>query len=324
MSQAQINATDLLCRLLDRDRPEINGHTLNTEHAEAAAHLQRERLLVLGPALDWVTCPECGIETARVVCELPQRDMELHCPACEEVVVTRALRETYKVALPRVVTAVLTGLNLSNRGLKPIIADMAWRLGTTEPTRGQPLTWYFARQLFRAQNAACLREHIALERSTTSCVILTSSELPLPPASPLIGFDVRTLSSVARIAQSRFEFFSERSVAVGPQVLPEARPGDSEATTLQYVRAHSKVFVDGIEHALEPRQQTILLALIDDLDHEIDKDALKTACGSQAQRFSPSKEFDRNPLVYKTFIRYLRDDARYALIIPDGDRTWLR
>ena len=51
---------------------------------------------------------------------------------------------------------------------------------------------------------------------------------------------------------------------------------------------------------------------------------LKTACGSQAQRFSPSKEFDRNPLVYKTFIRYLRDDERYALIIPDGDRTWLR
>jgi hypothetical protein len=45
---------------------------------------------------------------------------------------------------------------------------------------------------------------------------------------------------------------------------------------------------------------------------------------AQAQRFSPSKEFDRNPLVYKTFIRYLRDDERYALIIPDGDRTWLR
>lgn len=324
MSQAQIDATELLCRLLERDRPEINGHILTTDHAEASAHLRHERLLVLGSALDWVTCPECGIETARVVRELSQQRMTLRCPGCEDVVAARALRETHKVALPRVVTALLTGLNLSNHGLKPISTYAAWRLGTTEPTRGQPLTWYFARQLCRAQNAACLREHIALERTTTSCVVLTSSELPLPPASPLVGFDVRTLPSVARIAQSRFEFFSERSAAAGPQVLPEARPEVSAATTLQYVRAQGKVFIDGVEFALEPRQQSILLALIDDLDHEMDKDALKTACGSQAQRFSPSKEFDRNPLVYKTFIRYLRDDERYALIVPDGDRTWLR
>ncbi|AXW58076.1 hypothetical protein CJO93_12175 [Ralstonia solanacearum] len=39
--------------------------------------------------------------------------------------------------------------------------------------------------------------------------------------------------------------------------------------------------------------------------------------------FSPSKDFRRNPIVYQTFIRYLRDDECYALIIPDGDRDWL-
>ncbi|ANH36168.1 hypothetical protein A3768_5386 (plasmid) [Ralstonia solanacearum] len=26
---------------------------------------------------------------------------------------------------------------------------------------------------------------------------------------------------------------------------------------------------------------------------------------------------------HQTFIRYLRDDERYALIIPDDDRDWL-
>lgn len=311
MSQAQVDATALLCRMLERDKPEINGRALVTDHADAATHLLRERLLVLGRTLDWVTCPECGIETARVVRELSPDRIALRCPDCAEAQAPRRLRETHKVALQRVIAALLNGLGLSANGLKPIEHELTWRLGTTEPTRGKALTWYFARRLTRADVSVRLREQIALERTTTSCVVLTSSELPLPPAS----------------RQSRFEFFAERQALPGPQTIAEIDPLGHNAvamTTLQYVRAHGKVFVDGVEHALEPRQQSILLALIDDLDHEMDKDALKTACGSQAQRFSPSKEFDRNPLVYKTFIRYLRDDERYALIIPDGDRTWLR
>ena len=46
MSQAQVDATALLCRLLERDKPEINGQALVTDHADAATHLLRERLLV--------------------------------------------------------------------------------------------------------------------------------------------------------------------------------------------------------------------------------------------------------------------------------------
>ena len=327
MSQPQVDATALLCRLLERDKPEINGQALVTDHPDAATHLLRERLLVLGRTLDWVTCPECGIETARVVRELSPDRIALRCPDCAEAQAPRRLRETHKVALQRVISALLNGLGLSTNGLKPIDHELTWRLGTTEPSRGKALTWYFVRRLTRSDVAARLREQIALERTTTSCVVLTSSELPLPPASPMVEFDVRSLPSVARIGQSRFEFFAERQALPGPQTIAEVDPLGNNAvamTTLQYVHAHGKVFVDGVGHALEPRQQSILLALIDDLDHELDKDALKSACGSQAQRFSPSKEFDRNPLVYKTFIRYLRDDERYALIIPDGDRTWLR
>ena len=51
MSQTQVDATALLCRLLERDKPEINGQALVADHAHAATHLLRERLLVLGRAL---------------------------------------------------------------------------------------------------------------------------------------------------------------------------------------------------------------------------------------------------------------------------------
>jgi len=109
MSQTQVDATALLCRLLERDKPEINGQALVTDHADAATHLLRERLLVLGRTLDWVTCPECGIETARVVRELSPDTIALRCPACADVETPRRLRETHKVALQRVIAALLNG-----------------------------------------------------------------------------------------------------------------------------------------------------------------------------------------------------------------------
>ncbi|MGD7242963.1 hypothetical protein ACQCRW_25345, partial [Ralstonia pseudosolanacearum] len=146
---------------------------------------------------------------------------------------------------------------------------------------------------------------------------------PLPIGSPLAGFDVRTLRSVARIGQSRFEFFADRQAEPGAQQVDEAQPQARGQTTLRYVRTLGKAFIEGAEYPLEPRQQAMLLALINDLDHEMGKEALKIASGSQAQLFSPSKDFRRNPIVYQTFIRYLRDDECYALIIPDGDRDWL-
>jgi hypothetical protein len=146
MSQAQVNATALLCRLLERDKPEINGQALVTDHPDAATHLLRERLLVLGRTLDWVTCPECGIETARVMRELSPDRIALRCPDCAEAQAPRRLRETHKVALQRVIAALLNGLGLSANGLKPIDHELTWRLGTTEPTRGKALTWYFARR----------------------------------------------------------------------------------------------------------------------------------------------------------------------------------
>lgn len=118
---------------------------------------------------------------------------------------------------------------------------------------------------------------------------------------------------MGRVSQSTFTFFAHRQPISGPQILAEAAPG----TTLRYVRTAAEAFVDGVSYALEPRQQAMLLALIDDWDHEMDKDSLKRACGSQAQRITPSKVYERIPIVYQTFFRYQPMDDRYLLFIPE-------
>ena len=210
MSQAQVGATALFCRLLDLAKPEINGQSLLEGRDKVAAmHLLHERVLVLGKPLDWVTCPECGVETARIVREKSPGEFILHCPECADVVAPGHLRETYKVALQKFVSSLLNGLELSANGMKQIELDLIWRLGTTEKQRGKPVTWYFARRLHQPEIAIRLREQITTERTTQSCVILTSSEVPLPAGSALTEFDVRPLFTVGRVGQSKFEFFPD-------------------------------------------------------------------------------------------------------------------
>jgi len=320
MSQTQVNATELLCRVLERPRPEISGDALvGGEFGEAGAVLRRERILVHGTPLDWVNCPECRMGSARIVRELHQDSITVLCPECGEINAHRSVRETLTVPLQRFVTILATGLGLSNVGIKPIVRDTSWRLGTTEASRGKPHNWYFARRLHRGEVATRLREQIALDKALESNVILTSSDVPLPSGSVLTDADVRTLTQVGRIGQSRFEFFNDRNGAPQSQVLHEARPG----TTLRHVRNHGKAYIDGTAYELEPAQKRILIALIERFDHELGKNELKEACGSQAQTFKPTKVFERNPLVYEAFIRYQRNDEAYALTIPAEDHDWL-
>jgi len=320
MSQTQVEATELLCRLLEQPNAEINGQTLcEGDNSAKGRHLLHEKVLVSATPLEYVTCPECGIDLARVVREISHNNILLACSECGEITVSRLLQETYKPSLSKIIQFLLVGLRMTENGKKIIDPETSWRLGTNEPTRGKPLTWYFARHLHKPKVAQHLLEQIKLDKAIQSCRIITCSELPLPDGSPVKGLDVANLATIARIGQSKFEFFTDRMIALGPQILKDALP----ITTLLYVEPDSKVFIEGEAYDLEPRQRLILLALISDRDHEMDKDALKSACNSNAQRFSPSKEFDRIPIVYHTFIRFQRGDDRYALLIPEEDKNWL-
>lgn len=334
MSTAQIEATALLCRLLDFPEQRVNGKTVfEGEWSTAAQTLMEAGLLIKDEDLSSATCYDCWVELARVVEDPPKsysvRDGEVlqMCPECGPIVAPAYVRQTYRLALPRLITKLLVGLNFSPNGMKAIdkerIPDerawQLWRLGTGTAKRGKGVTWYFARHLHRMEVALRLHAQIAADQSLLSCVILTSSEVPLPRTSPLSGFDVRSLLTVGQIEAHSFTFFPDRHPAPGVQRLEEAAPG----TSLQYVKPEGLVYIDGEAIKLEPRERNLLMALIDDLDHEMDNASLRDKVGSVAEKFSPSKVFDRKPHVYRTFIRFLREDGRYQLQIPPEDRGWL-
>ena len=320
MSQSQIDATGLICQLLEKDKAEIDGQTLRSGANRAAAdHILRERLLVLGKPKDWVTCRECGIELAQVVRDISVYKVALRCPQCQDVAAARHLTDTHKVSLSKFIQSLMVGLDMKANSQYTIRDDQIWRLGTTQQGRTKVVTWYFARHLHRPEIAALLKEQIALDKTQTSCMVLTSSDVPLPAGSPLTGYDVRSLVTMGRVTQSKFDFISDRIGATGPQILDDATP----ETTLRYVESKSIAFVEGKKYDLTGNQQAILLALVRSRDHQLDKDALKDACRSEAQTFSPSKEFQRNKVVYDTFIAYRADDRVYALNIPEEDGNWL-
>lgn len=321
MSQSQIDATALICQLLEKDKAEIDGQTLRSgANSDAADHILRERLLVLGKPNDWVTCPECEIELAQVVRDIGVEKVALRCPQCQDVAAPRHLTSTHKVSFPKFIQSLLVGFDMKANSQYVIRDDKIWRLGTTQPGRAKVVTWYFARQLHRPEVAARLKEQISLDKTSTSCTVLTSSDVPLPAGSPLTGYDVRSLVTMGRVTQSKFDFLPDRLGATGPQNLEDAKPG----TTLRFVESKSLAFVEGVEYGLTGNQQKILLALIRARDHELDKDALKEACESQAQSFSPSKEFQRKNLaVYQTFVVHKPDDQVYALRISADDADWL-
>ena len=320
MSLAQINATSLLCHLLEQRKPEINGQELlDGDVGDAGRELLRERLLVIGRPLTWVTCAECGVALARVVRDNGSDQVLLRCDECGDVDARRSLTQTYKVSVSKVVDRLAISLNLPPSSRKAIVEERAWRLGSTEPARAKPITWYFARHLNDHVVARCLLEQVRADQASQSAKIITTTEVPLPPGSPLSDYSVSNLGAVARVSQSCFVFFPDRAKLPAPNI--PAQP--TRNTSLRDVRPHKVAYVDGTRYELEPIQVRILVALMDDRDHEMTGEALRTACHSDAAPFSPVKMFERNREVYKRFITYQRGDQVFALVISEEDRDWL-
>ena len=320
MSDTQLRATELLCQLLEQKKPEINGlELLQGQHADAGHELLRERLLVMGPGLNWVTCPECRVGLARVDRETGKDQVLLRCDDCADVVASREIVRTYRVSLTRMLNLISIGLNLQPAAHKVIDADRAWRLGSVTHSRKSPLTWYFARHLQDSTVAKRVLEQIRADQASQSARILTTSEVPLPEGSPLFDYSVTNLSTVGRLSRSSFTFFPERAQLPAENVAE----GPNYHTSLRYVREHDAAYVEGERYVLEPMQVKILRALMDDHDHQMAGMQLRDRCGSDAASFQPIKYFDRNKPVYQAFIRYLPSEKEYALVIPAEDRDWL-
>jgi hypothetical protein len=153
-----MNATALLCQLLEMNQPQINGAALvGPEHDQTGRELLHERLLGIGSSLAYVTCPECGVELARVVRQTGRDQIMLHCDECQEVTAGIALQQTYKVHLSKLIDRLADSLDLPPVSRKVINADKAWRLGVAETSRANAVTWYFARHLHTPVVAKCHR-----------------------------------------------------------------------------------------------------------------------------------------------------------------------
>lgn len=311
MSDKLVNATAVLCGLLEQKKPVINGSALlGGEFGEGGQELVRERMVVLGSALSYVTCPDCAIEMARVVRSVGVDQALLYCDECGEVNAGRELLQTYTVSLTRFVDRLAGSLELPPASRKAVDNEISWRLGIQEPKRGKAKTWYFARHLNDHAVAKRLLDQIRSDSAILSARIITSTELPLPGGSPLAGYDVKYLAAIARISQSRFIFFEDRAeIAV-------SQPEEVQApvTSLRYVRERAWAYVDGVKYELEGMQQKILLVLMDAHAHRLEGNEIGSRCDSDAFPFQPAKYFGRNNEVYKAFVHYVRGDKVYELI----------
>ncbi|GEM_PF-6575598 len=215
-----------------------------------------------------------------------------------------------------------TGLDLNRHQVECLVPDLAWRMGLVEERRVKPVTWYFARHLNLDTTAQRLLIHLSGHRADRSARILTSSPVPLPASSPLAQYEVVHLADLMRVSQNRFEFFTNR--VMEPAAVYQVHDSATDrGTTLRHVRSECNAYIDGVAYPLEAMQANILLALIDDFDHRMEGSALRDACSSAARNFRPVKQFDRNKLVYETFIRYIPGDKEYELVIPANDLAWI-
>jgi hypothetical protein len=310
--------------MLESTVKEISGPLLSDPgNQDALAQLRREHLVGFGEPLNWLRCPECRDDMARVERELHGDKVLLLCGGdCEDFDASRSVCQTTVVNTERVVGHLATGLNLNRHQIECLVPDLAWRMGLVEERRGKPVTWYFARHLNRDTTAQKLLIHLSGHRADRSARILTSSPLPLPASSPLAQYEVVHLADLMRVSQNRFEFFANR--VMEPAAVYQVHDSATDrGTTLQYVRSERNAYIDGVAYPLEAMQANILLALIDDFDHRMDGSALRDACGSSARNFRPVKQFDRNKLVYETFIRYIPGDKEYELVISANDLAWI-
>lgn len=316
MSGKLVNATGVLCRLLEQSKPTINGAALlGGEFGEGGHELVRERLLVLGPALSYVTCPDCGIEMARVVRSVGVDQALLYCDECGEVDADRALLQTYTVSLSRFIDRLVSSLELTPSNRKAIDNDISWRLGVQEHKRGKAQTWYFARHLNDHTVARHLLDQIRSDNAAQSAKIITSTDVPLPDGSPLVGYDIKNLAAIARMSQNVFLFFDDRAEVTVAQPEEDTAP----VTSLRHVRDKAWAYVDGVKYELEGMQQKILLALMDAHAHRLEGNQIGERCGSSSFPFQPAKYFGRNNEVYKAFVRYVPGDKVYELIIHPED-----
>ncbi|MBX2807825.1 MAG: hypothetical protein KTR20_04260 [Cellvibrionaceae bacterium] len=258
-----------------------------------------------------ITCPDCLDHV------IPINDEALAaCPECGLIDVSDAYG--YQINMRLILSQLAIGLNLQPQSIEALEAETFWLLGR-EVVNSQLHSFYFGRNLAQSDVTSIIVDRLKAAGTEKSITLLTSTPITELKYTALICFrnfhlgDCCWLDKTGiKIDQSRFDTLAS------PESLPES------ITTLSYLKTSGIVYWQGTKVDDLPQQaRKILIALLDNRDHELCKQALQENVGSQSANFRPHEQFKRkaiHKLIYKTFINYQKDDRVFQLNTSADDQ----
>lgn len=314
MSQIRLATTRLLMQLVEAEGDLVSLPHGGENRDELGLLL---KALLIRPAIrrEWLRCPECHEQEARVQTEMPGNRFQGFCTACGTIGIPAASVLRFSIQWNELLAHLAAGLGVAKSGRKVVLPKLAWYLGTTFAGSRQR-AWYFARFIDRQAIALELREKIRADRCEAIATVITCSATESLAETRLRDVDVVRLDAIALLGTGRFDFDPLRMPH--PVEVPEEAGEDLPDTTFRFVRGKAYARVDGVNFSLSPQEQAILIAYFDQPEHELSKRQMQDACGSQAQNFKPNQALKRIPKV-AAMVRYLSVERLYRLEIPIAD-----
>ena len=314
MSRQRLAATRLLMQLLEAEG-DLLSLPSGGEYREELDLLILERLIRSAVRREWLRCPECHEQEARVQTEMPGNRFKGFCTGCGSIEIQAAAVLRFSIQWHELLAHLCAGLNVGAAERKVVLPKHAWYLGTTFSGTRQR-AWYFARMIDRAENAKTLREKIHADRCDAIATVVTSSNIDQLQETRLRDIEVVRLDTVALLGTDRFDFNPVRMPH--PVEVPEEAEEDLPDTTFRFVRSKKYARVEGENISLSNQEQAILIAFFDQPEHELSKRQIQDASGSQAQNFKPNQALKRIPQV-AAMVHYQQVEKLYRLDIPIAD-----
>lgn len=264
---------------------------------------------------EYIICPECFDAQAKV-----DSIEQITCPECGPQSIPEIQLRGREIWTDRVLNSMKLALTDSSHPHSVMVANHLWKIGQLSE-RQKISTIYFGRRLNDPDVANLAMDKIRLSSSIHDCILITSTQPTLLLHHELGNLRPLHLSDVMLLdGKGRLVFDFERLGATSIVSIAEAIPPD--LTSLRYLESTGVVYINGnrIDN-LSPQEKDLLIVLLRHPDHELGKDALRDAVGSQAQKFKPRETFKHHLDVYAHFIEYLSADRVYHLKIPDTDTT---
>ena len=314
MSRQRLAATRLLMQLLEAEGDLVSLPS-GGEYRDEIDLLILERLIRAAVRREWLRCPECHEQEARVQTEMPGNRFKGFCTNCGAIEIPAAAVLRFSIQWHELIAHLCAGLNVGAAERKVVLPKQAWYLGTTFSGAKQR-AWYFARMIDRSEIAKVIREQIHADRCDAIATVVTSANTDQLQETRLRDIEVVRLDAVALLGTGRFDFNPVRMPH--PVDVPEEADEDLPDTTFRFVRGKGYARVNGENIPLSPQEKAILIAFFDQPEHELNKRELQDASGSQAQNFKPNQALKRIPQV-AALVHYLQVERLYWLDIPIAD-----